>query len=438
MKNVLSSKEVLEKKAEYLAPTVKHWYANPPHFVSGRMQHLFDAEGKQYLDMFAGICTVSVGHCNPFVTERVIEQAKTLQHTSTIFLSQGIVQLAERLAAIAPGRLQKSFLTNSGTEANEAAILMAKNFTGRTEIIALRHSYHGRSYLAGSLTAQSQFRVDLTPVPGISFAPNAYCYRCPMGKTKGSCELECAKAVEDVILTQTTGQPAVMIAEPIQGVGGIITPPPGYFGEVKRILEKYGVLFLADEVQTGFGRTGEHWFGISAWGVEPDLMTMAKGIANGLPAGAAIARADIADGLQRGTINTFGGNPISAEAAMATIEYIEAHGLMANAKTMGSYFMDQLRELEATYSVIGEVRGMGLMIGVEIVKDRTTKEPSPELTNRILELTKDSGVIIGKGGIYGNTLRIQPPMIITKSDVDQAIKAIKGALEVVCGAAVHA
>lgn len=438
MKKILSSKEVLEKKAQYLAPTVKHWYSDPPHFVSGNMQHLYDAEGKQYLDMFAGICTVSVGHCNPAVTDRLVEQARTLQHTSTIFLSQGIVQLAERLAQLAPGRLQKSFLTNSGTEANEAAILMAKNFTGRTEIIALRHSYHGRSYLAGSLTAQSQYRADLTPVPGISFAPNAYCYRCPMGKSKGSCNLECAKAVEDVILTQTSGQPAVMIAEPIQGVGGIITPPKEYFPEVKRILEKYGVLFIADEVQTGFGRTGGKWFGIEQWGVEPDLMTMAKGIANGIPAGAAIARADIADGLQRGTINTFGGNPISAEAAMATIDYLESHQLLDNATVVGGYFMDALNELAATYPVIGEVRGMGLMIGVELVKDQTTKEPAPELANRILELTKDAGVVIGKGGMYGNTLRIQPPMIITKADVDQAIKAIKSALEVVSGRAVLA
>ncbi|HEY9854266.1 MAG TPA: aspartate aminotransferase family protein, partial [Stenomitos sp.] len=407
MKKLMTSQQVLAKRSEYLAPTAKHWYSNPPHFVSGSMQFLFDETGKEYLDLFAGICTVSVGHSNPKVTERVVQQAQTLQHTSTVFLSQGIVELAERLARITPGRLQKSFLTNSGTEANEAAILMAKNHTGRTEIIALRHAYHGRSYLAGSLTAQSSYRVDLTPVPGISFAPNPYCYRCPFGKEPGSCAMECAKAVEDVIQTQTSGAPAVMIAEPIQGVGGIITPPKDYFPEVKRILEKYGVLFISDEVQTGFGRTGGKWFGIEHWGVEPDLMTMAKGIANGYPAGAAIARAEVADSLQRGTINTFGGNPISSEAALATIDYLEEHRLMDNAKEVGGYFKDRLMELAETYPIVGEVRGMGLMLGVELVKDKQTKEPAPDFANRVLDLTQEAGIVIGKGGIHGNTLRLQ-------------------------------
>ncbi len=429
MKKLMTSQEVLAKRSQYMAPTAKHWYTNPPHFVSGNMQHLFDETGKEYLDLFAGICTVSVGHSNPSVTERVVQQAQTLQHTSTVFLSQGIVELAERLAKITPGRLQKSFLTNSGTEANEAAILMAKNHTGRTEIIALRHSYHGRSYLAGSLTAQSAYRVDLTPVPGISFAPNPYCYRCPFGKEPGSCAMECTKALEDVIQTQTSGAPAVMIAEPIQGVGGIITPPKDYFPEVKRILEKYGILFIADEVQTGFGRTGGKWFGIEQWGVEPDLMTMAKGIANGYPAGAAIARAEVADSLQRGTINTFGGNPISSEAALATIDYLEEHRLLDNATQVGGYFKDRLMELAETYPVIGEVRGMGLMLGVELVKDKKTKEPAPDFANQVMDMTQEAGVVIGKGGIHGNTLRIQPPMVVTKQDVDRGITALKGALE---------
>lgn len=438
MKKLMSSQDVLAKRSKYIAPTVKHWYSDPPHFVSGNMQFLFDETGREYLDLFAGICTVSVGHSNPMVTERVVQQVQTLQHTSTLFLSQGMVELAERLARITPGRLQKSFITNSGTEANEAAILMAKNHTGRTEILALRHSYHGRSYLAGSLTAQSAYRVDLTPVPGISFAPNPYCYRCPVGKVPGACALECAKAVEDVIQTQTSGAPAVMIAEPIQGVGGIITPPKEYFGEVKRILEKYGVLFIADEVQTGFGRTGGKWFGIEHSGVEPDLMTMAKGIANGYPAGAAIARAEVADSLQRGTINTFGGNPISSEAALATIDYLEENRLMENATVVGGYFKDRLMELAETYPVIGEVRGMGLMLGVELVKDKKTKEPAPDYANRILDLTREAGVVIGKGGIHGNTLRLQPPMVVTRQDVDRGIAALKKALEAVSATSAHA
>jgi 4-aminobutyrate aminotransferase-like enzyme len=432
--NHLSASELKAKREQYIIPTVKHWYSEPPHFVKGEMQWLYDETGKKYLDLFGGICTVSVGHCNPAVTEPVVDQARSLQHTSTVFFSQPMVDLAEKLAAITPEGLSKSFLTNSGTEANETAIMLAKVATGRNEILALQHSYHGRSWLAGSLTSNGAYRVDPMPVPGISFVPNAYCYRCPLNLEYPSCELACAKAVEHHINTQTTGSPAVMIAEPIQGVGGIITPPPEYFQVLKPILEKYGVLLIADEVQTGFGRTGEAFWGISAYGVKPDLMTMAKGIANGFAAGACVSKGEIADKLQRPTINTFGGNPLSATASLATIQYMEAQNLQDNAKVVGQYFMDRLRELQDQYPVIGEVRGKGLMIGVELVKDRKTREPGVEITNRIMEFTKDAGLIIGKGGQFGCTLRIQPPMIITKADVDEAIAILKKAFDTVCSA----
>lgn len=434
MRTLLSAEELLAKRKEYLAPTAKHLYEKPPHLVSGKMQYLYDAEGREYLDLFGGVCTVSVGHAHPEVTERLVSQARTLGHTSTLFLTQPIVDLAERLAALSPGRLKKTFFTNSGTEANETAVLLAKRASGRSEIVALRHAYHGRSWLAASLTAQASYRVDGMPVPGVSFAPNPYCYRCPFGKTPSSCSLECAKALEDVIQTQTSGAPAAFIAEPIQGVGGIITPPPEYFREVKRILERYGVLFIADEVQTGVGRTGT-WFGISQWGVEPDLMTMAKGLANGMPVGACIATPEIADSLQAGTINTFGGNPVSSEAALATLDVVAEQRLAENAQVVGAFLKDRLQELAETYPVIGEVRGMGLMLGVELVKDAKTKEPSPDLTNRLLELTKDAGLLLGKGGMHGNTLRIQPPLILTKSDVERAIRVLRDALELLCARA---
>jgi 4-aminobutyrate aminotransferase-like enzyme len=433
-KPALSAKELKAKREKYIIPTVKHWYTDPPHFVRGEMQYLYDETGKQYLDFFGGICTVSIGHCNSAVTDAVVEQAKELQHTSTIFLSQPMVDLAEKLVTIAPFGGGKAFLTNSGTEANETAIMLSKVASGRNEILALKHSYHGRSWLAGSLTSNGAYRVDPMPVPGIVFAQNPYCYRCPFGQEFGSCEMQCVKALEDVIQTQTTGEPAVMIAEPIQGVGGIITPPAGYFKEAKKVLDKYGVLLIADEVQTGFGRTGEAFWGITSYGVEPDLMTTAKGIANGFAAGACVAKSAVADKLQRPTINTFGGNPISSAAAMATIGYMEDHNLQANAATVGAYLMDKLRELQQQYDVIGEIRGKGLMIGVELVKDPKTKEPAVDMTNRILDLTKDAGLIIGKGGQLGCTLRIQPPLNISKADVDQATGILARALAQVCQA----
>ncbi len=269
MSAILSREELKKKREKYIVPGVKQMYANPPHIVKGKMQFLYDENGKEYLDMFGGIVTVSVGHCHPKVTQRTVEQVQTLQHTSTAFMTQPMVDLAEKLAEIAPGDLSKSFITNSGTEANESAIRLARIASGRFDVIALEHSYHGESHLASTLTGNHNWRPEIPPAAGIFFAANAYCYRCPFKKSPTNCGLECAQDLERTIQTHTSGKPAVMIAEPIQGVGGAITPPDDYFKEVKRILDKYGVLFIADEVQTGVGRTGNHWFGITNWGRYP-------------------------------------------------------------------------------------------------------------------------------------------------------------------------
>ncbi|MBX9771671.1 MAG: aminotransferase class III-fold pyridoxal phosphate-dependent enzyme [Candidatus Obscuribacterales bacterium] len=286
MKAPLSAKDLKAKREKFIVPGVKQLYSNPPHFVQGRGQFLIDETGREYLDMFAGIVTVAVGHCHPKVTKATIEQVQRLQHTSTIFMTQPMVDLAEKLAEITPGKLTKAYITNSGTEANEGAILNARLASGKNEVIALEHSYHGFSHLANALTGNHGWRPQTTAAAGVVFAANAYCYRCPFKKTPDNCSLECAQDVERVIQTQTCGQPAVMIAEPIQGVGGTITPPDGYFQMVKKILDNYGVLFISDEVQTGFGRTGKHMFGISNWDVQPDMITMAKGLGNGTPIGA--------------------------------------------------------------------------------------------------------------------------------------------------------
>ncbi len=293
----------------------------------------------------------------------------------------------------------------------------------------MQHSYHGESFLASSLTANHNWRPDLMPAPGIAFAANAYCYRCPFKKTPDNCSFECAKDVERVIQTQTSGKPAVMIAEPIQGVGGAITPPDEYFGLVKKILEQYGALFIADEVQTGVGRTGNHWFGISNWGVTPDFITMAKGLANGLPIGAFITTPEIAQHGQKQQINTFGGNPISTTTALAVLETIEEDRIMQNAKVVGEYLMDGLRDLQKSFPVIGDVRGKGLMVGIELAGEH--KEPLPQETAKIVEFCKDEGVIVGKGGLYANVIRIKPPMIVSKENIDTLLKTLRKALEAV-------
>lgn len=431
MSNLLNREQLKKKRDEYMVSGMKQLYSDPPHFVRGQNQFLYDQEGNEYLDMFAGIVTVSVGHCNPKVLEATVKQLQTLQHTSTIFMTQPMVDLAEKLAQITPGDLSKSYITNSGTEANEAAIMMARTATGRHEVLVLKHSYHGQSHLASSLTANHNYRPSNMPAAGISFVENAYCYRCPFKKTPDNCSFECVKDVERVIQTQTSGQPAVMIAEPIQGVGGTITPPDGYFQEVKKVLDNYGVLFIADEVQTGFGRTGNHMFGISNWDVQPDFMTMAKGLGNGLPIGACITTKAVEAKCQRAVINTFGGNPVSAATGLAVINTIQEEKLMENAKVVGDYLMEGLKDLQKSFPIIGDVRGKGLMVGIEIAEPET-KRPMATECARIVETAKDLKVVIGKGGLYGNTIRIKPPLTITKQDVDRCLSAMRKGLESVC------
>ncbi len=431
--SLVDREELKRKRDQYIVPSVKQLYADPPLIVRGKGQFLYDETGREYLDMFAGIVTVSVGHCHPKITQRTIEQLQELQHTSTVFLTQPMVDLAEKLAEITPGTLTKSFITNSGTEANEAAIRLARQATRRNEIIALEHSYHGESHLTSTLTANFNWRPDAMPAAGVVYAANAYCYRCPFAATPEHCHLECAADVERVIQTRTSGAPAAMIVEPIQGVGGAITPPEGYFGAVKKILDRYGVLLIADEVQTGFGRTGKHMFGISNWGVDPDIMTCAKGLGNGIPIGAMVTTAAIADQVKRQQINTFGGNPVSAATALAVIETIQEEKLMENALTVGEYLMEGLTELQKSYPIMGDVRGKGLMVGVELAG--AGKEPLPLETAKIVELAKDNGVILGKGGLWGSVLRIKPPLSITAENVDTCLKVLAKTIAAVSKAA---
>src|SRR5216684_905315 len=398
----MTKDEIILANKEFLFPAVFHYYKEPLVVSRAKDQYVWDADGNQYLDFFGGIVTVSVGHCNDAVNAKLRKQMDTLQHVSTVFANEPQAALAKKIASITPeGKLTKTFFTSSGTEANETAIVAARCYTGSSEIVALRHSYHGRSALAMILTAHSNWRLGGVPQPGVVHAHNAYCYRCPFGLTYPDCGVKCAQDVEDLIRTTTSGRIAGFIAEPIQGVGGFITPPREYFGIVADIIRRYGGIFISDEVQTAWGRTGGKWLG------------------NGFPIGLTVAKPEVADAMKGATISTFGGNPMAATAGKAVLDYIEEQNLRVNAAEVGTYLRNRLLELQEKHALIGEVRGMGLMQGVELVQDRKTKVPATAEMARLMETTRENRIMVGKGGLYGNVLRISPPLNISKTDVDE-------------------
>lgn len=426
----MTKQEIILANQQYLFPSVFHYFKEPLVVTRAKDQFVWDIDGKQYLDFFGGIVTVGVGHCNEEVNAKVHKQLDTLQHVSTVFANEPQAALAKRIAGITPGgKLTKSFFTNSGTEANETAFVTARCYTGNHEIVALRHSYHGRSAVAMAATGNAGWRMGLAAPAGFVHAINANCYRCPLGLTYPSCNVRCARDLDEMIRTSTSGRIAAFIAEPIQGVGGFITPPREYFEIIHGIVKKFGGLFISDEVQTGWGRTGGKWFGIEQWGVEPDIITSAKGLGNGAPVGVTVARPEVADGMKGLNISTFGGNPVTATQAKAVIDYIDEHKLAINCAETGAYLRARLDEMKAKHPMIGDVRGMGLLQGVELVEDRETKAPAAAATNALLEAARENGLMIGKGGLWGNVIRISPPMNISKSDVDDFALRFEASLE---------
>jgi len=424
----MTKDEIILAQKDFLFPSVFHYYKDPLVVTRAKDQYVWDADGNQYLDFFGGIVTVSVGHCNDQVNAKVHAQLDTLQHVSTVFATEPQVQLAKKIASITPGgQLTKSFFTNSGTEANETALMAARCYTGNTEIVALRHSYHGRSAVAMGLTGQGAWKLG-PPQAGIVHAHNAYCYRCPLGLTYPTCEVQCAKDMEDLIRSTTSGRIAGFIGEPIQGVGGFITPPKEYFPIVEQIVRNHGGVFISDEVQTAWGRTGGKWFGIEHWGVTPDIITSAKGLGNGMPIGLTVAKPEVADSVKGLTISTFGGNPVTTTQAKAVLDLIEEQNLMQNCADTGGYLRGRLEELKDKHEIIGDVRGMGLMQAVELVEDRATKKPAAAQTAAVMEAARENRLLIGKGGMFGNVIRITPPMNIGRSDVDQFIDALDASL----------
>jgi alanine-glyoxylate transaminase/(R)-3-amino-2-methylpropionate-pyruvate transaminase len=411
--------EVLEMREKYLSPGLIHVYKEPLMIVEGHLQYVWDEAGTRYLDCYGGIVSISAGHCHPTITQRIQEQVGRLTHTTTLYAHPTIGRYAKKLAEHMPegSGLRKTSFTNSGSEANEVAILVAREFSGNLEVISLRNGYHGGMTGTMGATGTGTWKFKMNMASNQKFTMPGYCYRCPLGLTYPSCGVKCAKDVAEVIKYETSGNVAAFIAEPIQGVGGVIVPPKEYFGIVYETVRKHGGLCIADEVQTGWGRTGEHFWGFENWGVTPDIVTMAKGIGNGFPLGAMTTRDEISAVLKgRLHFNTFAGNPLAMTMGLATLEVIDEEGLQRNAKEVGGYLKGLLLELQERHPMIGEVRGMGLMLGVELVKDRASKEPAAIETAELLELARERQLVLGRGGIAGNVLRIKPPLCITKDD----------------------
>jgi len=426
----MSAAESASLRAKHVLPLPGPMFARPIQIVEGRMQFLYDENGKEYLDGFAGVATVSIGHSHPHFVRALKAQIDKLQHNPPLYLHPGVGTLAKRLAekakAVNPA-MEFAFFTNSGSEANETAALLAKIHTKRHEFIAVQRSYHGRTLQTVALTGQHTWR-NLEPYPaGVSFTPTDYAYRfdgTPEQSTKAA-----LKGLADVLKTSTSGKIAGFFAETIMGVGGAITPGKSYFPEAVELIHKHGGLYICDEVQTGVGRTGEHFFGINHWDAKPDIIVMAKGLGNGYPIGAVITTAEIAASV-KGLLhyNTFGGGPMACEAAHAVIDVIENEKLAANAKKVGARLKSNLEKVAAKSAKVGDVRGMGLMLGVELVKDKKTKEHNAELAVAVVEKMKDLGVLVGKGGLEGSTVRIKPPLCITEQDADRISSTFEEAL----------
>jgi 4-aminobutyrate aminotransferase len=401
----------------------------PVEVVQAAQCTLTGADGRAYLDCFSGIAVVNAGHGHPRVLAAARAQMEQVVHCGTyLYYSPPAGALARRLAEVTPGRLQKSFFCNSGAEAIEGALRLAKQCTGRREMVALNMGFHGRTAATLAITGNRGRKRGNGPyLSGVAFAPAPYCYRCPLRQRYPGCGLACAEYLDEVLRCQTSGDVAVFVAEPVLGEGGIIVPPPGYLAAAVARIRLDGALFLADEVQSGFCRTGR-MFASEHHGVEPDLMAMAKGIADGFPLGAFIARAEVAAAFKPGDhLSTFGGNPVSCAAALANLDVLQEEDLAGQAERRGTQIRRRLEAFQERHPLIGEVRGLGLMIGVELVEDRQLT-PAAAAARRIRAVCREQGVLIGLGGMFGNVLRLQPPLVLTSAEADRACDVLEWAI----------
>jgi 4-aminobutyrate aminotransferase len=405
------------------------YYADPIEIVHASGRRVTDADGRTYLDFFAGILTNALGYDVPEVSDAVRKQLDTgILHTSTLYLIRSQVELAEQIARLSGIPDAKVFFTNSGTEANETALMLATQYRRSNQVLAMRNSYHGRAFATVGITGNRGWSASALSPVRVSYVHGGYPYRSPFRQLSDAEYIEaCVEDLRDVLRTGTSGDVACMIAEPIQGVGGFTTPPDGLYGAFAEVLAEHGILFISDEVQTGWGRTGTHFWGIQAHGVTPDMMTFAKGLGNGLAIGGVVARGEIMDCLTANSISTFGGNPVATVGAHAVLDYLRDHDLQAKAHELGTRLLSVLRDISSRHPVVGDVRGKGLMVGIELVEPGGMT-PSPAAATRVLEETRARGLLVGKGGLHNNVIRLAPPMTLTSEELDEALKILGEAI----------
>ncbi|WP_433006295.1 aspartate aminotransferase family protein [Kribbella sp. CA-294648] len=418
--------ELWERHRAVMPDWLALYYDQPIEIVKGTGRRVTDGEGKEYLDFFAGILTNAIGYDIAEISDAVREQLATgIAHTSTVYLIRRQIELAEQIAELSGIPDAKVFFTNSGTEANEAALLFATQKRRSNQVLAMRNSYHGRGFGTVAITGNRGWSASsLSPV-NVQYVQGAYRYRSPFKDLPDAEYIKvCVDDLRNVIETGTAGDVACLIVEPIQGVGGFSSPPDGLYAAFKEVLDEFGILFISDEVQTGWGRTGDHFWGIQAHGVVPDAMTFAKGLGNGFAIGGVVARPELMDSLSANSLSTFGGNPISTTAAKATLDYIADNDLQANAAKRGAQLMDGLRGISEEFPELGDVRGKGLMLAAELV-DPANGKPDAPTTVKLQQEAKDRGLLIGKGGLYGNVLRMAPPMTLTEEEATEALEIMR-------------
>ena len=425
--------ELAARHKDVLPSWMALYYTDPIALVDGEGRRVVDAEGNDYLDFFGGILTTMTGYRVPEVIAAIKAQADRMLHTSTLYLIESQIELAEKIADLSGIPDAKVFFTNSGTEANDTALMLATQYRKSNQVLALRGSYHGKSHSAVAITGQKSWSATSYSPFSVTYVHGGYKLRSPFGDLPDDeFTAACVEDLRDLLDVATAGDVAAMIAEPIQGVGGFATPPDGFFGAMKDVLDSHGILFITDEVQTGWGRTGEHFWGYEAHDITPDLLTFAKGLGNGLAMAGVVARPEIMDCLQANSISTFGGNPLATAGALANLSYVLEHDLQTNAHKVGSQLKNGIHHLADDVPEIVDVRGKGLMIGVEFARGDGT--PDPELTAGVMEAAKAEGLLIGKGGRYGNTLRIAPPLTVTEDEAEEGLDKLTRAINRASGA----